>query len=175
MTFTAAINPMVPLNLLFPLQRVICPQSRQSANYQFDNSLLINLLTTILPNGNNLAYHIPLLPLNQQHPTKKGNVSVLPKHKPKEHCANTTYSIPLNKSLIQYLQKYLFRPLKEFSLNHHRNNQLPTWAVFTDNAVTKNLHTSQANEKGQIKLPRQGIVSTRPTETDDDISQKVED
>ena len=58
MTFTLAINPMVPLNLFFPLQRVICPQSRQSANYQFENSLLINLLTKILPNGNTLAYQV---------------------------------------------------------------------------------------------------------------------
>ena len=50
MTLTAAINPMVPLNLRFPLQRVICPQSRQSAKYNlFNNSLLVILLTTILP------------------------------------------------------------------------------------------------------------------------------
>ena len=50
MTLTAAINPMVPLNLLFPLQRVICPQSRQSEKYNlFNNILLIILLTTILP------------------------------------------------------------------------------------------------------------------------------
>ena len=50
MTLTAAINPMVPLNLLFPLQRVICPQSRQSAKYNIlYNSLLIILLMTILP------------------------------------------------------------------------------------------------------------------------------
>ena len=34
MTLTAVINPVVPLNLLFPLQRVICPQSRQSAKYR---------------------------------------------------------------------------------------------------------------------------------------------
>ena len=33
MTLTAVINPVVPLNLLFPHQRVICPQSRQSAEY----------------------------------------------------------------------------------------------------------------------------------------------
>ena len=33
MTLTAFMNPVVPLNLLFPLQRVICPQSRQSAKY----------------------------------------------------------------------------------------------------------------------------------------------
>ena len=34
MTLTAVINPVVPLNLPFPLQRVICPQSRQSAKYR---------------------------------------------------------------------------------------------------------------------------------------------
>ena len=34
MTLTAVINPVVPLNLLFPHQRVICPQSRQPAKYR---------------------------------------------------------------------------------------------------------------------------------------------
>ena len=34
MTLTAVINPVVPLNLLFPHQRVICPHSRQSAKYR---------------------------------------------------------------------------------------------------------------------------------------------
>ena len=53
MNLTASINLMVPLNLLFPLQRVICPQSRQSAKYNlFNNSLLIILLTTVLPMEN---------------------------------------------------------------------------------------------------------------------------
>ena len=33
MNLTAVINPVVPLNLLFPHQRVILPQSRQSAKY----------------------------------------------------------------------------------------------------------------------------------------------
>ena len=34
MTLTAVINPVVPLNLLFPHQRVICPHSRLSAKYR---------------------------------------------------------------------------------------------------------------------------------------------
>ena len=79
MTFNAYINAMVPLNLLFPLQRVICPQSCQSEKYQFDNVLLINVLMTILSNGKNLAYqslvniptpqlHSPLLPAPEETP-----------------------------------------------------------------------------------------------------------
>ena len=78
MTFTASINPMLPLNLLFPLQRVIRPQYRQSENYfLFNNS--INLLTTILPNVKTLAYQLlvnippaqlrfPLLPVPEETP-----------------------------------------------------------------------------------------------------------
>ena len=34
MTLTAVINPVVPLNLLFPHQRVICPHSRLSTKYR---------------------------------------------------------------------------------------------------------------------------------------------
>ena len=34
MTLTAVINPVVPLNLLFPHQRVILTHSRQSAKYR---------------------------------------------------------------------------------------------------------------------------------------------
>ena len=59
MTFNAAINLMVPLNL-FPSTRGDLPSSTSVRKLlsiqQFDNSLLINLLTTILPNGNTLAY-----------------------------------------------------------------------------------------------------------------------
>ena len=50
MTLTAAINPVVPLNLIFPLQRVICPQSVQSEKYRivthnFTNDDLTNRKT----------------------------------------------------------------------------------------------------------------------------------
>ena len=53
MTLTAVINPVVPLNLIFPLQRVICPQSRQSAKYRivthnFTNEDLTNGKTLII-------------------------------------------------------------------------------------------------------------------------------
>ena len=53
MILTAAINPVVPLNLLFPLQRVICPQSRQSAKYRivphnFTNDNLTNGKTLVI-------------------------------------------------------------------------------------------------------------------------------
>ena len=53
MTLTAAIKPMVPLNLLFPLQRVIYPQSHQSAKYgivthNFTNDDLTNGKTLVI-------------------------------------------------------------------------------------------------------------------------------
>ena len=53
MTLTAAINPVVPLNLLFPLQRVIFPQSRQSAKFRivthnFTNDDLTNGKTLVI-------------------------------------------------------------------------------------------------------------------------------
>ena len=34
MTLTSFINPVIPLNLIFPHQRVICPHSRLSAKYR---------------------------------------------------------------------------------------------------------------------------------------------
>ena len=53
MTLTAVINPVVPLNLIFPLQRVICPQSRQSSKHiivthNFINVNLINGKTLVI-------------------------------------------------------------------------------------------------------------------------------
>ena len=59
MTLTAAINPVVPLNLIFPLQRVICPQSRQSAKYRivthnFTNDDLTNGKTLVIMGGGGL-------------------------------------------------------------------------------------------------------------------------
>ena len=54
MTQTAAINPVVPLNLLFPLQRVVCPQSRQSAKYRIVTHHFTN---DHLTNGKSPSYH----------------------------------------------------------------------------------------------------------------------
>ena len=53
MTLTAAKIPVVPLNLLFPIERVICPQSRQSAKYiivthNFTNDDLTNGKTLVI-------------------------------------------------------------------------------------------------------------------------------
>ena len=61
MTITAVINPVVPLNLLFPHQRVICPQSRQSAKYRIVNH---NFTNDDLTNGNSLSYHCSLSEFN---------------------------------------------------------------------------------------------------------------
>ena len=54
MTLTAVINPVVPLNLLFPLQRVICPQSRQSEKYRI---VTHNFTSDDLTNGKSPSYH----------------------------------------------------------------------------------------------------------------------
>ena len=67
---------MVPLNLLFPLQRVICPQSRQSSKYNlFYNSLLIILLTTILPMEKSY------LSVVSKHPTLPAPLTAPPCHR----------------------------------------------------------------------------------------------
>ena len=52
MTLTAVINPVVPPNLLFPLQRVIFPQSRQSAKYRI---VTHNFTNDNLTNGKSLV------------------------------------------------------------------------------------------------------------------------
>ena len=54
MTLTAVINPVVPLNLLFPHQRVICPHSRQSAKYRI---VTHNFTNDDLTDGNSPSYH----------------------------------------------------------------------------------------------------------------------
>ena len=54
MTLTAVINPVVPLNLLFPHQRVICPQSHQSAKYRI---VTHNFTNDDLTNGKSPSYH----------------------------------------------------------------------------------------------------------------------
>ena len=53
MTLTTFINPVVPLNLLFPHQRVICPHSRQSAKYRI---VPHNFTNDDLTNGNFPSY-----------------------------------------------------------------------------------------------------------------------
>ena len=64
MTLTAVINPVVTLNLLFPHQRVICPQSRQSAKYRI---VTHNFTNDDLTNGKFPSYqslvNIPPSPL----------------------------------------------------------------------------------------------------------------
>ena len=64
MTLTAFINPVVPLNLLFPHQRVICPQSHQSAKYII---VTHNFTNDDLTNGKSPSYqslvNIPTAPL----------------------------------------------------------------------------------------------------------------
>ena len=64
MTLTAVINPVVPLNLLFPHQRVICPQSRQPAKYRI---VTHNFTNGDLTNGKYPSYqslvNIPPAPL----------------------------------------------------------------------------------------------------------------
>ena len=52
MTLTAAIKPVIPQNLLFLLQRVICPQSRQSAKYRI---VIHNFTNDDLTNGKTLV------------------------------------------------------------------------------------------------------------------------
>ena len=53
MTLTTVINPVVPLNLLFPHQKVICPQSRQSAKYII---VTHNFTNNDLTNGKSPSY-----------------------------------------------------------------------------------------------------------------------
>ena len=64
MTLTAVINPVVPLNLIFPHQRVIYPQSRQSAKYRI---VTHNFTNDNLTNGKSPSYqslvNIPPAPL----------------------------------------------------------------------------------------------------------------
>ena len=54
MTLTAVINPVVPLNQLFPHQRVICPHSRLSAKYRI---VTHNFTNDDLTDGNSPSYH----------------------------------------------------------------------------------------------------------------------
>ena len=76
MTLTAVINPVVPLNLLLPHQRVICPQSRQSAKYRI---VTHNFTNDDLTNGKSPSYHLlvnippaplrsPLRPVTEETP-----------------------------------------------------------------------------------------------------------
>ena len=64
MTLTAVISPVVPLNLIFPLQRVICSQSRQSAKYRI---VTHNFTNDDITNGKYPSYqslvNIPRAPL----------------------------------------------------------------------------------------------------------------
>ena len=64
MTLSAVINPVVTLNLLFPLQRVVCPQSRQAAKYRI---VTHNFTNDNLTNGKSPSHqslvNIPPAPL----------------------------------------------------------------------------------------------------------------
>ena len=85
MTLTAAINPMVPLNLLFPHQRVIYPQSRQSAKYRIvthnftnDDLTNVNILAISLTISyfiNDIFGHL-MVCLSASFHTSKNNVYI---------------------------------------------------------------------------------------------------
>ena len=66
MTLTAVINPVVPLNLLFPRQRVICPHSRLSAKYRI---VTHNFTNDNLTNGNSPSYQYFITELTVIHRT----------------------------------------------------------------------------------------------------------
>ena len=71
MTLTAVINPVVPLNLIFPRQRVICPLSRLSAKYIIVTN---NFTNDDLTDGNYPSYQslvniTPALLLSPLRPT----------------------------------------------------------------------------------------------------------
>ena len=70
MTLTAVINPVVPINIIFPHQRVIYPQSLQSAKYRI---VTHNFTNDDLTNGKPPSYqslvNIPPAPLRSPlHP-----------------------------------------------------------------------------------------------------------
>ena len=90
MTLTAVINPVVPLNLLLPLQRVIFPQSRQSAKYKI---VIHNFTNDDVTNGQSPRYQLlenippaqlrsPLRPVTEETPVPAtltlSSVTVLP-------------------------------------------------------------------------------------------------
>ena len=69
MTLTAVIKPVVPLNLIFPHQRVICPHSRQSAKYRI---VTHNFTNDDLTDGNSPSYQslVNILPAPLRSPLR---------------------------------------------------------------------------------------------------------
>ena len=95
MTLTAVINPGVPLNLIFPHQRFICPHSRLSAKYRI---VTHNCTNDYLTDGNSPSYQSlvnippallssPLRPSTEETPVPThrtlSSVPVLPPNLPR--------------------------------------------------------------------------------------------
>ena len=125
MTLTAVINPVVPLNLLFPHQRVICLQSRQSEKYRIFTH---NFNNDDLRDGNSPSYQSLV------------NIPPAPLHSPLRPVTVET-PVPATWTLSS-MPVLPAKPAPFFSF-YTKNRALPAWKFSTSSILIKSWCPSQ--------------------------------
>jgi hypothetical protein len=89
--------------------------------------------------------------------------------------ANNVYQMTSKEALVRFLHQCLFSPPKRTLIKALDNGQLPTWPL-TKAAVVKYLPDhSPATDKGSMKRQRQGLRSTKTTNTRNILQQRLND
>ena len=161
MTLTVVINPVVPLNLLFPHQRVIFPQSRQSAKYRIVTHDFTNDYFT---DGNYPSYQSlvnippaplrsPLLPITEETPvpaTRPLSPVPVPPAEP------APFYFPAKTALSQrFLSESSITNQKLASAQNLSISRLPRRIIPRERAQVSHLRES-ASRQAVIIFPRDG-------------------
>jgi hypothetical protein len=76
-----------------------------------------------------------------------------------EPIANNVYELRNTGSLVHYLHKALFSPMKSALLQAVKDGQLITWPGLTEDAINKHLKLTPATAMGHMNQRRQNIRS----------------
>ncbi len=79
--------------------------------------------------------------------------------------ANTAYTMPTKPQAVQFMHQTLFCPPTQTLIKAINNGQLKGFPHMTADNVRKHLKPSPATTKGRLKMNKQGIRSTKPSQT----------
>jgi hypothetical protein len=84
-----------------------------------------------------------------------------------EPIANNVYELRNTGSLVHYLHKALFSPMKSAMLQAVKDGHLITWPGLTEDAINKHLKLTPATAMGHMHQRRQNIRSISKTTMSD--------
>ena len=164
MTLTAVINPMVPLNLIFPHQRVIFTHSRLLAKYRI---VTHNFTNDDLTDGNFPSYQSlvnippallrsPLRPTTEETPVPTtrtlSSVPVLPT----EPAPSSIYTLKIERSQRENFLLYRSRSKSRRLSQYFPFSRLPRQIIPRERAQQVSHRTESASRQAVIIFPRDG-------------------